>query len=133
MLNALETQLLLTLLTIAAIVVVTAIKVGAWWLRLALIDMLAVVLVKRVDVIGEMLGHDVINSAMSDLATLLALIAIVFAFVAAYQRRVYLTQAEAQRRADRWARHQGTIERLEQLRTESERGANWDLEHRLIV
>jgi hypothetical protein len=129
-----QTQLILSLLIIVAIGLVTSVKVGAWWLRLALIDVLAVMLVKRLDNLGGLVGHDIITSAMSDLATLLALFAIIFAFVAAYQRRVYLAKAEAQRRLDLLSRHQGTIQRLEEMRATAERqsGTSWDLERRLI-
>ena len=114
--SAIETQLFLSLLVIIAIILIASIKVGAWWLRLTLIDVLAVMLVKRLDNLGDLLGHDIVTSAMSDLATLLALFAIIFAFLSAYQRRVYLKKAEAQRRIDLLNKHQSTIEYLESIR-----------------
>lgn len=114
--SAIETQLFLSLLAIIAIILIASVKVGVWWLRLALIDVLAVMLVKRLDNLGDLLGHDIVTSTMSDLATLLALFAIIFAFAAAYQRRVYLKRIEEQRRIDLLNKHQSTIEWLESMR-----------------
>lgn len=131
--NAIDTQILMTALIILAIGLVAGVKVGAWWLRLSLIDVLAVMLVKRLEYLGHLTGYDIITQTISDLATLLALFAIIFAFAAAYQRRVYLKRAEIQRRFDLLHKEQGKINELEQLRAKSENGFNWDLERRFIL
>lgn len=114
--NALQTQEFLTLLTVIAIVVIASVKVGAPWLRLAFIDLLMAFVVKRIDTMGGLLGVDMVSDFVSDLVSFLAIAVIIFAFISAYQRRVYLKRAEAQRRIDLLNKHEKTIEYLESLR-----------------
>jgi hypothetical protein len=117
-------------LNVILIIVVAVVKVGMWWLRLAFIDLLAVILLKQIDMIGNYVGVDVFNDLVSSFVTLLALVAILVAFVAAHQRKVYLERAERERKIDLQRKHAQTIRELEQLRAESERrSGSWDVQH----
>jgi hypothetical protein len=120
MIDGLTIQYLLTAMTLATIGVVALHRVGALWLRLALIDLLAAFLVKRIDAIGAHLGIDLVSDNVSDLISFLAILAVLFAFWAANQRRVYLMQAERERQADLKNRHGATLEQLERLRVHDE-------------
>ncbi len=113
-------QILLFVLIVIGIIRISLIKVGALWLRLALIDLLAVLLVWCLSAIGDLLGYEIITRDMLDLAATLAVLTISFAFEAAHQRRRYLMRAEAQRRADL---NRSAAQRIAEL--ESIRGTRW--------
>ncbi len=118
--NPLTTQYVLLAIVMITIGVIALVHVGALWLRLALIDILAVMVIKRIEAIGEYLGSPLVSDSVSNLATLLALGAILFAFGAAYARRPYLMRAERERQVDLKQRHGRTIRYLEVLREQDE-------------
>ena len=126
--NALQTQELLTALTLIAIIVIASVKVGAFWIRLAFIDLLGLFFVKRLDVIGGLIGVNMVSDSISDLVSFLAIAVIIFAFMAAYFRRSYLFRAEQQRMSDLRQRHHATIQYLESIRNADQRlhRENWD-------
>lgn len=124
--NGLNTQYLFAVLIIALIVVIALTRVGALWLRLAWIDILAAMFVVRIDKIGVYLGIDTVSDSVADLITLLVLAVLLFSFLSAYRRRVYLMRAERQRQADLYLKNQQKINDLEILRKRSERGISWN-------
>ena len=126
-------QVALTTITIIAIIVIASVRVGALWLRLALIDVLAAMLVRRVDTIGLFFGVDLITDLVSNLVVFLAILTVVFAFIAAWLRRSYLMRAERERQYDLQTRHNKTIDTLENMRAEDEKGCGYDWRHIPIV
>jgi len=116
----LNAQFVLIFLALVAMLIVAGVEVGAWWLRLALIDLLAVILIKRLDVLARYFGVDLISDAVSSFITLLAISTILFVFVAAYMRRPYLSRAERERTVDLRTQQRLTVERLEALRAQDE-------------
>jgi hypothetical protein len=115
-------------LTLILIGVVTVVKVGMWWLRLALIDLLAVILLKQVAMISNYVGVDLFDDLISSFVTLLALMVILFAFIAAHQRKKDLERSERERYDFLQQKNAQTLEELEQMRSAAEkRGTgSWD-------
>lgn len=126
--NALQTQELLTAFTLIAIVVISVVRVGALWLRLAFIDLLLAILVKRLDAIGGLIGVNMVSDPISDLISFVAIGVIIFAFMAAYIRKPYLLRAEQQRQSDLRQKHDPTIAYLESIRHVDQElhRHNWD-------
>lgn len=126
--NNSEVQFVLIALGIVTMVIVARVQVGVWWLRLALIDLLATILIKRLDVLALYFGVDLISDVLSNLITLLAISTILFAFIAAYVRRPYLARAERERQIDLRRRQRMTVEQLEALRAADEKrhGQAWE-------
>jgi hypothetical protein len=112
------THLFFSVIILALIIVIASVKVGAWWLRLALIDVLAVMLVRRVNALGVFLGGDLISGTLNDFLTAIALLAIMGAFIAAWLRRKELGRIEKMR-----------VNRLEQMRYSSEKASPWDYQN----
>jgi hypothetical protein len=130
-------QIVLLSLTLILIVVIASVKVGAWWLRLAMIDLLATMLLRRIDAIGSFSGVELISDQTNGFITLLALWVMLVAFIAARQRHLYWMRAEEQRKLDEQQqqialqnKRRATIDDLERMREESEKrnGINWKLQ-----
>lgn len=118
--NALQVQYSLTLITLLAVALIASLRVGAFWLRLAFIDLLAAFLVKRLDSIGGLLGINMVSDPVSDLVSFISIAVIIFAFAAARQRRIYLLRAEQQRQSDLRQKHDPVIAYLESIRAKSQ-------------
>jgi hypothetical protein len=117
-------------LTLILIGVVTVVKVGMWWLRLALIDLLAVILLKQVEMIAQYVGVNLFDNLVSSFVTLLALLVILFAFIAAHQRKIDFERAERERYDALQQKNTQTLEQLEQMRSVAEKSGtgSWDWE-----
>jgi predicted membrane protein len=128
MINGLTLQYLFLIVILASTVVIASIRVGALWLRLALIDLLAAITVFIIAAIDRASGVMRVTDEMADLITLLSISVILFAFFAAYRRRAYLMRAEQERKNDLWVKHGDTIAGLESDRAMDEHkyNHNWN-------
>lgn len=97
--------------SVVLLLVILAEKGYALWIRLSLIDILAIVIVKRLDALFEMGGHDLISDNVSTLITLLCVCVVLLAHVASLRRRSTLRSKERQLEAlrARDGNHWGTI------------------------
>lgn len=128
MIDGLTLQYLFLVLIIVAIVVIALTRVGALWLRLALIDLLAAIAVFVIAAIDRLSGVNRVTDSMADFITLISIGVILFAFWGAYRRRSYLMRAERERQNDLRHKHGDRIAELESLRERDEREhrQNWD-------
>lgn len=128
MIDGLTLQYLFLALIIATIVIIASVRVGAPWLRLALIDVLAAIAVFVIAAIDRISGVNRITDDIADFITLVSICVILFAFWSAWRRRSYLMRAERERQNDLRNRHGDTIAALEWLRVLDEHryGHDWD-------
>lgn len=122
-------QILFSVLIIISIAIIAAVRVGALWLRMALIALLVIMLSHRIDSIGSYFGLDIISPTATDLITLVTIAIILCTFIAARIRRPYLVRAEKERQADLHHKHGPTINELESLREKDEltHRQSWDV------
>lgn len=128
MIDGLTLQYLFLALILVAIVIIAVIRVGAPWLRLALIDLLAAIAVFVIASIDRISGVNRVTDGMADFITLISIGVILFAFWSAYRRRSYLMRAERERQNDLRHKHGDTIAELEWSRAldEHKYHHDWD-------
>jgi hypothetical protein len=117
-------HLVFSIVLLVAIVVIALVKVDPWWLRLSLIDLLAVMLARRVNALGVQVGGELMPSGLNDVLTVISVIAILGSFMAVWLRRKEFHQVERLRQT------REKIARLERLRASSEVYLPWDYQDR---